>query len=74
MLTCAVFVDVDVYFYPQIPSSEEVDDLLPEISANDLGLQGSVQTSTNDEVNILQNEELPAVSVFHDDSDEELLA
>ncbi|XP_056014073.1 cation-independent mannose-6-phosphate receptor-like [Ostrea edulis] len=63
-----------VYRYSEIPSSEEVDDLLPEISANNLGLQGSVQTSTNDEVNILQNEELPAVSVFHDDSDEELLA
>ncbi|XP_062610067.1 cation-independent mannose-6-phosphate receptor-like [Saccostrea cucullata] len=63
------------YRYTELPSSEEADDLLPEISANDLGIEGSVQTSSNDdEVNILQSEAPPPVCSYHDDSDEELLA
>ncbi|XP_065928510.1 cation-independent mannose-6-phosphate receptor-like [Magallana gigas] len=62
------------YRYSEIPSSE-VEDLLPEISASDLGIQGSVQVTTDTEdISILRSEESPAVISYHDDSDEELLA
>lgn len=62
------------YRYNEIPSSE-VEDLLPEISASDLGIQGSVQVTTDTEdISILRSEESPVVPSYHDDSDEELLA
>lgn len=52
-----------------------MEDLLPEISASDLGIQGSVQVTTDSEdISILRSEESPAVISYHDDSDEELLA
>ena len=49
---------------------------MPEISASDLGIEGSVQTTStnNEEVRILGNSGSPPVVSYHDDSDEDLLA